>query len=98
MKPYKTIMQARFQDRLHRASGRRDPHPPWQALYTKLKKEYWKLPHVAGRPLVFAIEDFHEGGSLMTSSTPLANYLYGLRSHWYHDEAGKLDNQWISNR
>ena len=59
-------------------------------LFTKLKAKYWQEPHVAGKPFVLAIEDFHESGSLMTSSTLLTEYLYGRRSHWYHDDSGKL--------
>ena len=34
------------------------------ALYSKLKKEYWRLPQVSGKPLILAIEDFHEKGPL----------------------------------
>lgn len=59
-------------------------------LFSKLKKKYWELAHVEGRPLVLAIEDFHTSGSLSTSSTPLTNYLYGLGQRWWHDEAGNL--------
>lgn len=47
-------------------------------LFTKLSKEYWKLPHVAGNPLVFAIADFHEDQSMLWSSTALISYLYGI--------------------
>lgn len=59
-------------------------------LYTKLKAKYWEEPHVAGKPFVIAIEDFHDAGSLSTSSTPLTNYLYGQEQQWYHDADGKL--------
>ena len=59
-------------------------------LYTKLKARYWEEPHVAGRPFVIAIEDFHEAGSLATSSTPLSQYLFGHEHEWYHDADGKL--------
>ncbi len=59
-------------------------------LYTKLKAKYWKEPHVAGKPFVIAIEDFHEAGSLATSSTPLTRYLFGQEQQWYHDADGKL--------
>ena len=30
------------------------------ALYSKLQKEYWELPHVSGKPLLIAIQDFHQ--------------------------------------
>lgn len=59
-------------------------------LFSKLGMKYWDLPHVAGRPLVLAIQSFHGDGSLTISSTPLAQYLYGLTHHWYHDASGKL--------
>lgn len=59
-------------------------------LYSKLKKKYWELPHVWGKPLVLAIQDFHTDGSLMNSSSPLATYLFGAMATWSKDEAGKL--------
>lgn len=59
-------------------------------LYTKLKAKYWEEPHVAGKPFVIAIEDFHEAGSLTTSSVPLMRYLFGQEQQWYHDVDGKL--------
>jgi len=59
-------------------------------LFSKLKQKYWTLPHVAGRPFVIAIQDFHAAGSLMTSSAPLANYLFGSESKWYLDDQGNL--------
>jgi len=59
-------------------------------LYTKLKAKYWEEPHVAGKPFIIAIEDFHEAGSLVTSSTPLMRYLFGQDLQWYHDADGKL--------
>lgn len=59
-------------------------------LFSKLKQKYWKLPHVANRPFVIAIQDFHAEGSLLVSSTPLANYLFGSETKWYRDEDGHL--------
>ncbi|GMV32002.1 MAG: hypothetical protein AMXMBFR59_41270 [Rhodanobacteraceae bacterium] len=59
-------------------------------LFSKLKKEYWKLPQVLGRPFVLAIEDFHGPGSLASSASPLMRYLYGSEQHWYHDGDGRL--------
>ncbi|WP_395683541.1 hypothetical protein [Dokdonella sp.] len=59
-------------------------------LFSKLKKEYWNLPHVFGRPFVLAIEDFHGPGSLASSATPLMRYLYGTEQHWYHADDGRL--------
>jgi hypothetical protein len=59
-------------------------------LFSKLQKKYWELPHVAGRPLIFAIENFQAAGSLSYSSSTLASYLFGLRQRWYHDDDGNL--------
>jgi hypothetical protein len=58
-------------------------------LYSKLKKKYWDLPHVAGKPLVIAIETFH-GGSLTHSSTSLSQYLLGVDHRSHFDEHGGL--------
>lgn len=46
-------------------------------LTTKLKKKYWEREHVQGRPLMFAIQDFHAPGSMAISSSALPIYLYG---------------------
>ncbi|MDR5879412.1 hypothetical protein [Caballeronia sp. LZ032] len=59
-------------------------------LFTKLNKKYWELPHVAGKPLILAIQDFHTAGALMTSDVPLVQYLYGIGQTWWHDEDGNL--------
>ena len=59
-------------------------------LFSKLQKRYWELPHIKGRPLVFAIEAFHGPGSLTHSSSSLTYYLFGLSQRWYHDETGQL--------
>src|SRR5205807_1628697 len=59
-------------------------------LFNKLRMRYWDLPHVQGRPLVFAVQSFHAEGALNISDAPLSNYLYGLSSHWYHDAEGQL--------
>ncbi len=59
-------------------------------LFSKLKKEYWKLPHVAGKPLIIAVETFHGPGSLDLTYSELAQYLYGQTEHWHHDADGNL--------
>ncbi len=48
------------------------------ALFSKLKKKYWELPHVKDLPLVFAIQDFHLPYSMTWSIQSLAEYLYGI--------------------
>ncbi len=59
------------------------------ALYSKLKKEYWKLPHVSGKPLIFAIHDYHNSSSMTWSHSALHQYLYGIRVMTKTDENGK---------
>lgn len=59
-------------------------------LFSKLRQRYWLEPHVQGRPLVLAIQDFSGPGSLLHSSTPLSRYLNGFEQRWYHDTDGKL--------
>ena len=34
------------------------------ALFSKLKKRYWEIPHIKDKPIVFAIADFHNPFSL----------------------------------
>ena len=60
------------------------------ALFSKLQKKYWERRHVAGRPLVFAIQNFSGPLSTVTTSTALANYLYGWRHHSSRDKDGHL--------
>jgi hypothetical protein len=59
-------------------------------LFSKLKKKYWDLPNVNGKPLVFAIADFHQKQSMMWSSTALLRYLYGVHHDFHKDENGQL--------
>ncbi len=60
------------------------------ALVSKLRKEYWKLSHVAGKPLVLAIQDFHQPRSMMWTYSGLPTYLYGYRYEPNRDERGNL--------
>lgn len=59
-------------------------------LVSKLRKRYWELDHVAGNPLIFAIADFHEPGSMVWSGSGLPTYLYGYRHEWSKDMGGNL--------
>lgn len=59
-------------------------------LYSKLQREYWKLPHVAGLPFILAIETFHGPGSLLMSSTSLSQYLFGVDHSFRFDANGSL--------
>jgi hypothetical protein len=53
-------------------------------------KAYWELPHVAGRPLVLAIQTFHEPGSLSFSNVGVIRYLYGIAHRPSWDDEGHL--------
>jgi hypothetical protein len=56
-------------------------------LMTKLKKRYWEEAHVAGKPLLFAIQDFHDPTSMTWSRSGLPTYLYG----YVHDPKREAD-------
>lgn len=58
-------------------------------LTAKLDKKYWEKENVKGRPLVFAIQDFHAPNSMVISRTALPTYLYGMVWDWQKVE-GKL--------
>lgn len=60
-------------------------------LLTKLSKQYWRLPHVEGRPLVFAIQDFHEPMSMTWTRSALPVYLYGFRHQAIRHHDGSLE-------
>jgi DNA-binding transcriptional MerR regulator len=49
------------------------------ALFSKLQKRYWELPHVQGHPLLLAVQDFHAPQAMTWSNTALVEYLYGVR-------------------
>jgi hypothetical protein len=61
------------------------------ALYSKLQKRYWDLPHIAGKPIVFAIQDFHFPASMTWSEQSLSDYLYGLKFSALYDAGGRLN-------
>lgn len=58
-------------------------------LFSKLNKRYWELPHCKNTPLVIAIEDFHEEGSLQFTDSSLLQYLYGQKDEIVTDVNGK---------
>ena len=55
------------------------------AIFSKLNKKYWELPHVAGKPLVLAIADFHDPDPLRQNVGPVSRYLYGKHSKLVSD-------------
>lgn len=59
-------------------------------LTAKLRREYWSKPPVSGKPLVFAIQDFHAPLSMVYSFPALPIYLYGLVHAPRRDAAGTL--------
>ncbi|MHA6914316.1 hypothetical protein ACQUJO_14440 [Ralstonia pseudosolanacearum] len=59
-------------------------------LTTKLGKQYWDKPNVQGRPLIFAIQDFHAPMSMIVSRTALPVYLYGTVWDWSRDTNDQL--------
>jgi hypothetical protein len=59
-------------------------------LFGKYKKEYWKLPHVAGKPLVIAIQYMSRPGSMKASSATLMQYLYGIEFGMQQDMSGAV--------
>ena len=60
------------------------------ALYSKLKRHYWELPHARDKPIVLAVQDFHFPHSMAWTEPSLAPYLYGKRYTATHDETGSL--------
>ncbi|BFU93918.1 MAG: hypothetical protein NTNFB02_06400 [Nitrospira sp.] len=52
------------------------------ALFSKLArpKRYWELQHVKGKPLIFAIADFHQPHSMVWTHPFIWQYLYGIRA------------------
>jgi hypothetical protein len=76
------------------------------ALLSKLRKEYWKLAHVAGKPIVLAIQDFHAPRAMTFTGSTLTPYLYGLEFAAFYDVDGKLnvsgkriyEHQWRDKR
>ena len=45
-------------------------------LHSKAKKRYQELPHVAGKPIVIALQAFFGPGALLHNELPLVRYLY----------------------
>lgn len=49
-----------------------------KTIRSKLDKKYQNLPHVAGKPLILALADFHAPSSMLWSRESLICYLYGV--------------------
>ena len=59
-------------------------------LTSKLQKEYWRLPHVADKPIVFAIQDFHVPRAMTFLNHSLMPYLYGISFTALYDANERL--------
>lgn len=59
-------------------------------LTSKLAKKYWEKPSAAGKPLLFAIQDFSAPASMVLTHSALPVYLYGYDHDWEHDSGGEL--------
>jgi hypothetical protein len=62
-------------------------------LFDKLRKRYWELDYVRGKPIVFAIQDFHAPRAMTFTGSTLLPYLYGRSFTALYDEAGELHIQ-----
>ncbi|HXI41953.1 MAG TPA: hypothetical protein VNH18_30655 [Bryobacteraceae bacterium] len=61
------------------------------ALFSKLRKKYWEQPHVAGHPLVLAVQDFHASQAMIWSNSALVEYLYAIRQIERVNEEGQSE-------
>lgn len=59
-------------------------------LTAKLAKRYWEKPHVAGKPLLFAVHDFSAAGSMIYTRSAFERYIYGVEHDWEKDDQGNL--------
>jgi hypothetical protein len=59
-------------------------------LKGKLDKHYWEKPHVADKPLLFAVEDFSAPGSMIHTRSAFERYIYGYDHEWERDAEGNL--------
>jgi len=60
------------------------------ALTSKLAKRYWKQPHMAERPLLFAVQDFSARQSMTITRSAFEKYVYGYAQDWERDANGRL--------
>jgi hypothetical protein len=52
-----------------------------KTLGSKLQRKYEQLPHVADKPFIIALADFHAPASMVWSREALIGYLYGVGGH-----------------
>jgi hypothetical protein len=63
------------------------------ALYSKLGRRYWDLPHVNGHPLVIAMADFHHKSLYRPSSAYLTKYLFGKEAQTTIESSGLVTHK-----
>jgi len=88
--PYRMPVREVAQDELRQKLDNELPIRLGSPLFSKLNKRYWELDQCKGIPLVFAIEAFHEEGSLFYTDTALGQDLYGLKHFPSWTEDGQL--------
>ena len=60
-------------------------------LLSKLRRAYWALPHVDGRPFVIALQSFATEDSLHFADTAITDLLYGIRTTGRRRADGTLE-------
>ena len=60
-------------------------------LLSKLRREYWALPEVAGRPFVIALQSFATEDGLHFADTAITDLLYGVRTTGERQPDGTLE-------
>lgn len=60
------------------------------ALKSKLDKKYWKKPHLAGMPLMFAIQDFSGSPSMIYTRSAFERYITGHTYELDYDAKGQV--------
>lgn len=61
------------------------------ALFSKLGKRYWEMPHVRQKPFVLAIQSFAAEDSQQLTDTALIGYLFGLKTFGTVGSDGHLE-------
>lgn len=87
---FKTEVQYPSSDEIKEINLNEMPIRFGSPLYSKLNKKYWELEHVKGKPLIFAIADFHDDQSMIWSHSALPILLYGYMHEYSHEKDGKL--------
>ena len=59
-------------------------------LTSKLAKKYWEQSHVAGKSLIFALQDFSSPQSMLRTRTAFERYISGYALDWERDADGTL--------